>query len=145
MKSNTAMLMALLVTSGLTVAANPLSMSGGWVRAGPPSVSVYAGYLVLHNESDQSQTIVGASSPRFANVQIHRTEIENGVARMVEQAELVLDPHSAVSLEPGGLHLMLIEPSAVPALGELIPVRLALANGTTLQFELAVRADAPAD
>ena len=123
--------------------AGPVSVSQAWVRAGPPSISVYAGYLMLNNRSNQTQTIVAVSSPRFAKVEIHRTQIENGIARMVKQSELVLAPNGILKLEPGGLHLMLIDPNGVLELNERIPVQLEFANGASMNSELTVRAAPP--
>jgi len=43
---------------------------------------VLAGYLTLHNPGDRAVTVVGAESPDFERVEIHRTELRDGVARM---------------------------------------------------------------
>ena len=53
--------------------------------------------------------IVGASSPQFEMVEIHRTEIVDGMARMIPQDRLPVPAGGSVTLEPGGLHLMLIQ------------------------------------
>jgi len=133
----------LLATQPALADPAPISVMSAWVRAGPPSLSVYAGYMVLQNNSDKELTVVGVSSQRFAKVEMHKTEIENGIARMVKKSGLVIGPHSVLKFEPGGLHFMLLEPNAPLKLDERIPVRLEFANGQSMNTELVVRATSP--
>ena len=45
---------------------------------------------------------------RFEAVEIHESMLEDGVARMRRISELVIPAHATVTLQSGGLHLMLM-------------------------------------
>jgi periplasmic copper chaperone A len=123
----------------LTAHAEPLSVSGAWVREGPPTTAVLAAYMQIDNPDAQDQTLVGATSPQFETVEIHRTEIVDGVARMLPQERLVIPAGGGVTLEPGGLHLMLIQSRQPLVQGDRVAIRLRLDDGTEVAVEADVR------
>ncbi len=73
-----------------------------------PGRAMSAGFLVLHNSTDQAIRITGATSPQFGSVEIHETRLEDGISRMRKLDVLVVPPHGSVTLERGGKHLMLM-------------------------------------
>lgn len=132
--------MALLAPLWTLVAhAEPLTVSGAWVREGPPTTAVLAAYMQIDNPGAQDQILVGASSPQFETAEIHRTEIADGVARMVQQERLTIPAGGGVTLEPGGLHLMLIQSLQPLAQGDRVTIRLRLENGTEIPVDAEVR------
>jgi len=88
------------------------ALSAGNVRlyAPLPGSDVGVGYLTLRNGSDEDLTIAGVRSPQFHRVEIHETEISDGVSRMRRLPILRLPARGALDLKPGGRHLMLIGP-----------------------------------
>ena len=66
--------------------------------------------MVLKNTADTPRTITRIDSPDFRDAQIHRTVVEDGVAKMLPVEQLQLPASGSVTLEPGGLHLMLFDP-----------------------------------
>lgn len=119
--------------------AEPLTVSGAWVREGPPTTAVLAAYMQIDNGGVQDRTLVGASSPQFETVEIHRTEIVDGVARMLPQERLVIPVGGGVTLEPGGLHLMLIQSRQPLTQGDRVTIRLRLDDGSEIPVEAEVR------
>lgn len=96
-----------------------------WVAETPPGAPVAAGYLELHNLTDEPLVVTAAMSERFPNVEIHRTEMVDGVARMRAAERLEVAPGARLVFEPGGLHLMIQLPDgASPRAGERIPLVL---------------------
>lgn len=124
-----------------TAQADELTVSGAWVREGPPTTQVLAGYARITNPGTQDITIVGARSPQFDTVEIHRTEIVDGMARMLAQPQLVIPAGGNVALEPGGLHLMLIQAQKPLVSGDRVEIQLQLNNGTQLRVDAEVRPD----
>ena len=114
-----------------------------WISAAPPVVRVNAGYLNLQNHSDHSLNLVGAESPRFARIEIHRSEMHNGINSMRREASLALGPGAVLSFAPGELHLMLFEPDPAPQPGEVIPLTLIFADGLRVPVDAEVRAAQP--
>jgi copper(I)-binding protein len=121
-----------------------ISISDPWMRAAPPSARVLAGYLVIENPRSRPVALVGAASPIAGRVEIHETVVTDGLASMERRDRLEIAPGGRLVLEPGGAHLMFIEPSAVPADSQLVPVELLFESGERVAVELVVRAG-PAD
>ena len=99
-----------------------------------PMPRMKAGYMTLANNSDEAIVISRVSSPQFGRAEIHETVIEDEVSRMRPVEELTIAAGESVSLEPGGKHLMLMQPVDSPE-----SVSLNLYTGDTLL--LSVQAD----
>lgn len=121
------------------VMAQPLEVNDAWVRQAPPTAKVLAAYMTLNNPGPQAIIVSGASSPQFEHVEIHRTEVVDGVARMIPQQQLKLPPAGIVVLEPGGLHLMLIDAKQPLAEGDKVRIDLRLDADTRMAVEATVR------
>jgi copper(I)-binding protein len=119
-----------------------IAARAAWARIAAPGVPVAAGYLQLVNSGPQADELVGASSPRARSVQIHQTQIVEGVMRMREAPSVTLAPGALVVFEPGGLHLMIM--GVDPALneGDELPVilRFKQAGEQTVVLRLSARA-----
>jgi copper(I)-binding protein len=114
----------LLFTLAGTVQAqeSPLQIADPWVREAPPTARVLGLFMQLRNAGDEELVIEGASSPLCERVEIHRTVLEEGMARMIAQPELRLAPGETLSLEPGSYHLMLIGPHRALVAGDELEV-----------------------
>mgnify|MGYP002481641690 FL=1 len=127
-------------------AARPacVAMDGGWIRLSPvPQPRMLAGFGRIANHCGDAVAVVGASSPAFAEVTVHETVVVDGVSRMRELERLALPAHGEAVLQPGGLHLMLMQPVRALAEGERVPLLLELADGAQVQVELEVARNAP--
>ncbi len=120
---------------GQVVASNP------WIREAPPGVSMWAGFVTLKNTSDKPVALVAVSSPAFRMVEMHRSVVENGMARMREQASIAIPAGQTVALEPGGYHLMLMHARQPVKAGVSVPMTLQFDNGQRLQLTFPVQRD----
>lgn len=84
-----------------------LKLEQGWVRAPVAGRDMTAAYGQLHNRCSRSASVSYLRSPQAATVELHRSEVVDGVSRMRPAMDLVIEPGAHVVLEPGGLHLML--------------------------------------
>lgn len=114
----------------------PLVATDVVIKAPIPGMSMSAGYLTLHNNTDAAITITKVSSPQFGSVEMHETRIEDDVSRMVALGEVTIAADSAVSFEPGGKHLMLMRPAA-----DLDAVTLDFYAGDDVILTLAARVE----
>ncbi|MBF0368085.1 MAG: copper chaperone PCu(A)C [Magnetococcales bacterium] len=110
-----------------------------WVRAAPPNAAVMAGYFILMNGSNTEQVLTGAKSDQFNKVEIHRTEMHDGMAHMIEQKELKIGVNKEVMLRPGGLHLMLIGPKAPIKEGDTVEMVLTFGSGEEMVVSAPVK------
>lgn len=114
-----------------------IEVEDAWIRLPPPGSNA-AAYLELENESDTARTLVSAKSARAEAVEIHRTVVEDDVARMEPIESLEIPPGGELAFEPRGLHLMLIRPTGL-AEGERVEIELGFAEGEPLIFEAEVK------
>lgn len=85
-----------------------VSVVDPWIRPTPPITNVGAFYFTLANRSPDPDRLLGASSPRCAQTEIHRTDTVDGVASMrpADPEDLMVAPGEDLVFEPNGLHLM---------------------------------------
>jgi hypothetical protein len=123
--------------------AAEIAIADPWIAAAPPTVGINAAYLLLTNNTAKTVTLVGAESPRFARIEMHRSETKDGVNAMRREVSLALQAGQRLSFTPGGLHLMLFSGSPPPRDGEKIPLTLLFADGRRLDFAAEVRPFSP--
>ena len=121
--------MVLYAVSMATALPCELEVSDPWVREAPPTASVLAGYMVLSNTGGGDCVLVGARAAEFKRAMFHRTEEEGGVARMTHQEQVTVAAHEQLVFEPGGLHIMLMQPIRPLREGDAVQVKLVLDNG----------------
>jgi periplasmic copper chaperone A len=95
-----------------------------WARATPGAAKVGAAYLTVR--APAADKLVGATSPVAGRVEFHTHADENGVMTMREVAGGVdLPAGRTVELNPGGVHLMLLDLKRPLKEGESFPLTLA--------------------
>ena len=105
-------------------------VSDAWVRPPIGDDRPAAGYLTIENPGVDADTLIGASSPIAGSVEIHESMLDGaGMMAMAPVDQLEIEPGDTVTFEPGGYHLMLLDVSGMPAVGESVEL--------TLSFELA--------
>ena len=129
----------LLLLSVSPLALAELQIGDAWIKDLPPSVPVRAGYMTIHNPDSGSRRIVAAASESFASVEIHESLMQDGMMRMEQRDELVIDAGATVRLEPGGLHLMMMQPKQPIKPGEVHRLSLELDDGTRLEIDMTVK------
>ena len=135
----------LLAAASLQVAARECVpvIKEGWVRLPPMAMPMMAGFGRIANPCAMPVVIVSASSPAFGEVSLHETRNVEGVNRMRQVEQLRVAPDDSVTLKPGGLHLMLMQPRAPLKEGSKVVVNFKLQDGREILSELVVRKPAP--
>ncbi|MEQ8207964.1 MAG: copper chaperone PCu(A)C [Woeseia sp.] len=80
----------------------------GFVPTGNNSMAV--AYLTLHNNTKQDVHIENVHSALFENATFHETVLHDGHARMRALPAVSIRPGEKLELEPGAIHLMLMQP-----------------------------------
>ena len=120
-----------------------VGMVDGWIRMPPAPRPMLAGFGRIANRCAGEQAVVAVRSPRFGDVSLHETRVVDGVSRMRAVDRLPLPAGGAAVLQPGGLHLMLMQPTAPLAEGEAVPLVMVLADGREVGATVVVRKAAP--
>lgn len=140
MKNTSLLFLALLLTSiSSAYATDKVKIKNAWISEAPPMAKSLAGYMEIHNKTDKSVLLRSIKSPGFERSEFHKTEIHEGMARMTPVSRLVIKPHSKVVFEPGGLHLMLINPKKLIKAGDKVEMTLHFSNDTKLTFNATVK------
>ena len=130
----------LLVVAGSAHAAGKLGVVDAWIRLAPPGASMMAGYATLSNTGDAPITVLTVQSDAFRMASLHETIVDKGVSKMREIHRLVIVPGATITLEPGGKHLMLMEPRHDIVAGEKVEVMFLLSDGTRVETHFDVPA-----
>jgi len=144
MKLNACLFTAMLAVAAQPVWAANISVNDAWARATMPGQKVSAAYLQI--QSDADARLVSASSPAVPRVEVHEMKMDGDVMRMREVKAIELPKGKTVSLEPGGLHIMLMNLTKPIVAGEVIPLTLVVESGGKQQtVEVKAAARAPGD
>jgi len=81
------------------------------------------------------------SSPIASKVQVHRTEIQDGMARMREVAVLHVDANQTVEFAPNGMHVMLMGLKKPLVEGQKFELELLFEVAGPRKIQVAVRKD----
>lgn len=112
----------------------------GWLRSPPMPMPMLAGFARIENPCDGDVAVTGAESGAFARVDLHETTVVDGVSRMRPVARLAVPAGGEAVLQPGGLHLMLMQPATPLAEGDVARVELLLGDGRRIGADFSVRA-----
>jgi copper(I)-binding protein len=131
---------AVLLVAGAAHAADAPSVkaSDSWLRVLPGTLPA-GGYVNFENLSDRAVSIVGASSPDYADAMIHRSSTDGGMGRMEMVDSVPLPPKGKVAFSPGGYHVMLMDAKHPVKPGDKVIVTFALSDGEKLPVTLLAR------
>lgn len=141
--ASTAVATAARTQASAQAAAAAVRVDHAWVRAAPPGMDMAAGYMVVHNLGRTPLRLVAASSEAWAVVELHRSEVADGVSRMRRAGAQVIAAGAALDIAAGGLHWMLMQPRRAVRPGDVVRFTLQFAGGQQIQVQVPVRTSAP--
>jgi copper(I)-binding protein len=133
----TALILASVALAARPPAPSPVHITEAWIRWLPAGLPA-AAYLTIANAGAQPVTLVGASSPEYADVSLHQTQNNSGSMQMVAIQELQVAPHATLRFAGSGYHFMLMGPKQPINPGDHVPITLKFAKvpPVTLSFEV---------
>ena len=131
--------LALTTQAGADGVADKITVNDPYVRAVPPVVKTSAAFMQFQNSDAVEHFLVSASTPVAAAVELHMHTMDDGVMRMRRIAHVHLPPGETISLEPGGLHIMLFDLSAPLNPGDQVPITLTFSDGSNMAISAQVR------
>jgi len=139
MKLRPIVAVACLLALNSAQACDGVEVLDGWVREAPPGAEMMAGYLKLRNTAKAARTLGEISSPDFGAVDLHETRMIEGQMQMRSITPLRLPAGSETQLEPGGKHLMLMQPAKALRAGDTVTLNFHCDRQTALQVTLPVK------
>lgn len=111
-----------------------------WIRTPPPGAPTAAAYVVIYNPGRTADRLVSARTPAARRTEIHEMSMDGGVMRMrAVQGGLPLAAGSRTALQPGGLHLMLMDLQRPLRTGDRVPLILRFERGGFQRVAAVVR------
>lgn len=115
------------------------SPSQSWARPGSEGGTTGA-YLSYTNELDVPDTLLSLISDASPMVQLHESYLTgDGLSAMREMKKPVLDPGETLLMQPGGLHIMLMQLRQDISVGDSLGLTLVFSHKGSVRFQLPVR------
>ncbi|MGH7703741.1 MAG: copper chaperone PCu(A)C [Gemmatimonadales bacterium] len=114
-----------------------LRIQGGYAFQ-PVTRDEAAVYFEVVNSAEAADTLIGAACEIAASATIHG--LGAGTPREMAALErLPIQAHDSLRLEPGRLHLMLMDLDRIPQAGDYLNLTLRFARAGTVTFAVPVR------
>ena len=132
--------LAALVLMGLALPAlAQTTVSDAWVRASVPHQQSTGAFMTLTASSDSK--LVGVASQVAKTVQVHEMTMNGDVMGMREVKTVELPAGKAVTLDPNGLHVMLMGLSNQLKEGDKVPLSLTIEDAKGARETVDVQAE----
>lgn len=110
-----------------------------FIAAPIPGSMSGAAYVVIANEGSQADTLFGVETDIAMMSMLHTTMFgTDGVARMVELPQVIIEPGDVFGFEPGAAHIMLMMLTRQLAVGDVVPFTLVFENAGRIEVEFVV-------
>jgi len=137
--TTTAAAIVLLAGSFATAADETLTISNGHSFATPPGARAAGGYVIVQNNGDTADRLIGGRAGFAEVTEIHEMKMEGDVMKMRELPNGIEIPAGAsVELKRGGLHVMFMQLTTGFNVGDELPVTLIFENAGEIQTTLSV-------
>ncbi|RUM29216.1 MAG: hypothetical protein DSY42_07005, partial [Aquifex sp.] len=104
----------------------------------PPGPNTTMMGMTVLNEGDEADKLIGVKTDIARKVEIHKTVIENGVAKMVHQRYVNIPPRSKVEFKHHGYHIMIIGLEKRIKAGNKVKVKLVFERSGEKELEVPV-------
>ena len=116
-----------------------LDVEDPYARSAAPGQPNSAVFMRIVNRGVAARVLVGGRSEAADTVELHTHTMDGGMMRMRRVEQVEIPGQGALSLEPGGLHVMLIGLKRDLAPGDTVGLTLDLDDGTVLEVMAPVR------
>jgi hypothetical protein len=117
----------------------PLTVADAWAKAADSGMT--AAFARLDNATGSDVTIVTATSPAAAKVELHEVLVgADGSSTMAPKAGgFVIPANGSLTLAPGGYHLMLMQLTGPVRAGDEVAVTMVTADGAHCLVQASAR------
>lgn len=109
-----------------------------WARATVPGAKAGAAYGRIVNHGTGAITLDALVSDAAGMIEVHETVMDEGMMRMRSRMPLEIGPGQSVTLEPGGLHVMLMKLTGPLTANDHFELLLRFRDGIEVATEVEV-------
>lgn len=110
-----------------------------WSRPTAASAPVASGYVKLKNMGKESDRLIGIESPIAKSAEVHKSVIEDGVAKMRPQGAVEVGPGDIVDFGAAKLHIMFMGPQRQLKFNDKFPATLVFEKAGRVEVEFVVQ------
>ena len=88
-----------------------ITLDSAWARISTKAGMMSAAYFKLQNNGSTPDSLVRVSSSASEDVQIHLSYEKDEIMVMEEQPFVAIQPSEQILFQPGGYHIMIIQPT----------------------------------
>lgn len=129
--------LALALLAMSPACAADVEITQAWARATAGAAGTGVVYLTVANHG-AATAVIGAEAPIARRASLHTHRMDGDVMRMRPVEDITLPAGARVTLQPGGLHIMLMGLADPLVEGDGFPLTLHLANGSSVVATVAV-------
>ncbi|PKO89634.1 MAG: hypothetical protein CVU16_11750 [Betaproteobacteria bacterium HGW-Betaproteobacteria-10] len=139
MKKLSLLALGLMFSAGvLAAAADQVSVDNPYVRLAPPNAPATGAFMVIKNNGDKEIKVLKADNPVSRVTELHTHLNEGGVMKMRPVPGIDIKAKGEAVLQPGGLHIMMIDLKAAMKEGDVLPITLTFGDDSTKQVDAKV-------
>ena len=139
MKKLSLLAAGLLFSAGvLAAAADNVSVQDAYVRLAPPNAPATGAFMVIKNNGDKDVKVLKADNPVSKVTELHTHLNEGGVMKMRPVPSIEVKAKGQAVLQPGGLHVMMIDLKTPMKEGDVVPITLTFDDGSSKQVDAKV-------
>jgi copper(I)-binding protein len=121
-----------------------MAVTEAWTMATDRVTRTAGAYLTLTNPTDVDDALVAATSNAAEKVQLSTLEkLPSGILSLMGLKEISLPAKTTVTLQPGGLHLLLVGLYRPLDVGMEVPLTLTFRNARTQHVRVRIQGPAP--
>ncbi|MBI6630159.1 copper chaperone PCu(A)C [Pontibaca salina] len=131
---------AAVTLTGAAFAEQSIVVEDAYIRSSTPTSHSAAAFMVLKNEGEEDDRLIGVQSETAERVELHtHQEDANGVMKMLEVAEgFPLPAGQSHALRRGGDHVMFMGLTQPLEQGKLVPLTLVFENSGEIAIDVPV-------
>ncbi|MCA0451141.1 MAG: copper chaperone PCu(A)C [Proteobacteria bacterium] len=118
--------------------AADIKIDDAWARPTLGQARNGAAYLTISTTGTPDR-LVAVSSPAAGKAELHSMTMNNNVMQMRPVDAIQVTPGTEVKLQPGGLHVMLLDLKSPLKLGDKFPLTLKFERGGEVQVQVEIR------
>ena len=139
MKKLSLLALGLMFSAGaMAGAADQISVQNPYVRLAPPNAPATGAFMVIKNNGDKDVKVLKADNPVSKVTELHTHLNEGGVMKMRPVPAIDVKAKGEAVLQPGGLHVMLIDLKAPMKEGDVVPITLTFDDGSSKKIDAKV-------
>jgi len=109
-----------------------------WSRPLPPVSVNGAAYMTIMNKGSAPDRLLSMSTPAAKMAELHDHTMEGGMMKMRPAGVIEIAPGDSATLQPGGLHVMLMGLTEALTEGKSFPLTLDFEHAGPIEIEVMV-------